>query len=135
MTSGKTTKITGNHTYGLSLRILKGFLEVNGYTNNLSRASLLDLAAKLAATFNDQALGIKFLLKEEPVKQINSILRRPSQLSNDQKLNYLSKAYEAVKDFSPEIIKRLVISVMKNKRCLLPIRMVASLRIFAVTYL
>ncbi|HOH18014.1 MAG TPA: TldD/PmbA family protein, partial [Bacilli bacterium] len=37
MTSGKTTKITGNHTYGLSLRILKGFLEVNGYTNNLSR--------------------------------------------------------------------------------------------------
>jgi len=107
MTSGKTTKITGNHTYGLSLRILKGFLEVNGYTNNLSRASLLDLAAKLAATFNDQALGIKFLLKEEPVKQINSILRRPSQLSNDQKLNYLSKAYEAVKDFSPEIIQTI----------------------------
>ncbi|MGD9605224.1 MAG: TldD/PmbA family protein [Bacilli bacterium] len=107
MTSGKITKITGNHTYGLSLRILKGFLEVNGYTNNLSRESLLDLASKLAATFNGQPLGIKVALVEEQAKNINPIIKKPSQLTNDEKTAYLTKAYDAVKDFSSEITQTI----------------------------
>lgn len=103
MTSGKTTKVTSSHTYGLSLRILKGFLEVNGYTNNLSKASLLDLANKLAATFNASPLGINVHLKEEAIVNFNPIIQKPSGLTNDQKLHYLTKAYEAVKDYSSEI--------------------------------
>ena len=45
MTSDKVTKANSGHTYGASIRILKGYLEVNGYTNDFSKESLLNLAS------------------------------------------------------------------------------------------
>ncbi len=107
MTSGKTTKITSNHTYGASLRILRGFQEVNGYTNNLSRESLLDLATKLSATFHDDPLQIQVHLVEAKVKNINPITRKPSSLTNEEKLSYLNKAYQALSHYSSEITQTI----------------------------
>lgn len=107
MTSGKVTKITSNHIYGAALRILRGFQEVHGYTNDLRKSSLLQLAKKLAGTFSDQPLGIKVALKEAQAPNNNPIVRAPALVSNEQKIEYLNRTYRAIADYSPEITQIL----------------------------
>ena len=103
MTSDKVTKITSSQTYGVAIRLLKGFQEVNGFTNDFSQESLLALATKLAQTFNSEPLGIKFELEELHFENKHPLLRKPSTLSNHEKLNYMNRVYESLKEYSPEI--------------------------------
>ena len=103
MTSGKVTKVTSNHTYGVSIRILKGYYEVNGYTNDFSRESLLALANKLAGSFTDEARVKEVVLTETEVKNNNPVKRYPETVTNAEKIAYMQRVYDALKDFSPEI--------------------------------
>lgn len=103
MTSGKVTKVTSNHTYGVSIRILKGYYEVNGYTNDFSRESLLALANKLAGSFTDEARVKEVVLTETEVKNNNPVKRYPETVKNAEKIAYMQRVYDALKDFSPEI--------------------------------
>ena len=103
--TGKITKADGNHLYGASLRILKGSLEVSGYTNDLSKDSLLALAEKLAAAFADGKFVDAAPLEEKRVDTRHPILRKPLSLSAQDKIKYLDSAYQAIKDYSPEIVQ------------------------------
>ena len=85
MTSGKVTKVTSNHTYGVSIRILKGYHEVNGYCNDFSRESLLALADKLAGSFTEEAKIKEVVLTETEVKNINPVQRYPEAVTNAEK--------------------------------------------------
>lgn len=112
-TLDEVTKVSGSHTYGASIRILKGALEVNGYTNNFSKESLMALASKLAAALGGEPLGIKVKLEEVEVKNNHPVLRKPSSLTNEEKLNYLDKFYQAVRDYDKEITQ--IISSIRDE--------------------
>jgi len=105
LTAGKITKAYGNHLYGASLRILKGSLEVSGYTNDLSRESLLVLAEKLAAAYSEKRIAQSAALTSERVKPRHLIVKKPDNLSASEKVGYLLKAYNAIVDYSPEIVQ------------------------------
>lgn len=112
-TSDEVTKVSSGHVYGASLRILKGSLEVNGYTNNFSKDSLMALATKLAGAISGENLNIKFKLEEVEVNNFNKIKVLPSSLTNDAKLKYLSDFYNSVKDYSAEVTQ--IISSIRDE--------------------
>ncbi len=103
MTSGMVTKVTSNHTYGVSIRILKGFYEVNGYTNDFSRESLLALSKKLAGSFTEEAQISEVLLTESEVEDNNPIERSPKDVTNSEKIYYMTRIDDALKGYSSEI--------------------------------
>lgn len=113
MTSDKVTKANSGHTYGASIRILKGYLEVNGYTNDFSKESLLNLASKLASSFTEENENVEVALVEQEVVNNNPVVRRPEALSSADKIAYMQKAHEAIKDYSPEITQ--IISVVRDE--------------------
>lgn len=113
MTSGKVTKVTSNHTYGVSIRILKGYHEVNGYCNDFSRESLLALADKLAGSFTEEAKIKEVVLTETEVKNINPVQRYPEAVTNAEKIAYLQRIDDALKGYSPEITQ--VISNLRDE--------------------
>lgn len=108
MTSGKVTKVTSNHVYGVAIRILKGSLEVNGYTNDFSKESIINLAKKLAASFHQQPLDIKFALTKMLVNNNNPVIKKPSSLTNEEKIKYMEEVYQAAKEYSNEITQIIV---------------------------
>lgn len=103
LTSGKVTNANSVNLHGASIRILKGFKEVSGYTNDFSEESLMKLAKEVSGALDGEDLNIQFELKEEKPCEIVTSIRKPSSLSNEEKINYLLKTYNAIKDFSDEI--------------------------------
>ena len=112
-TSEEVTKASSSHVYGASIRILKGSLEVNGYTNNFSKESLMALASKLAGAISGENLNIKFKLEEVEVENNNRVKVLPSSISNDKKLKYLNDFYNAAKDYSNEVTQ--IISSVRDE--------------------
>lgn len=103
LASGKVRNASSNNLHGASIRILKGFKEVSGYTNDFSETSLMKLAKEVSGALEGEDLNIQFELKEEkPCENVASI-RKPSSLSNEEKISYLLKTYDAIKDYSDEI--------------------------------
>ena len=117
LTAGKITKANGNHLFGASLRVLKGTNEVSGYTNDLSRESLLALAGKLAEAYSGTRLLSAKPFAESKDETRHAILRKPASLSAAEKVGYLFKAYDAVKDYSPEIVQIIVVCAMTPRKC------------------
>lgn len=103
LTSGKVSNANSVNLHGASIRILKGFKEVSGYTNDFSEESLMKLAKEVSGALDGEDLNIQFELKEEKPCEIITSIRKPSSLSNEEKINYLLKTYNAIKDFSDEI--------------------------------
>ncbi|MFA5766121.1 MAG: TldD/PmbA family protein, partial [Bacilli bacterium] len=103
LTMGKMTKANTNHLHGVAIRILKGFQEVNGYTNDFSYESLEKLALHLRSSIEGENLNIAFTLQEEKTPVITKPQRYPSSLSNQDKVSYMMKTYEAAKAYSPEV--------------------------------
>ena len=107
LTSGKVTQANTTNLHGVAIRILKGFKEVSGYTNDFSLESLLKLAKEVRGALNGEPLDIKFELKEEKANKIIEAVRKPSTVSNEEKVNYLLKTYNAIKDYSNEITQTI----------------------------
>lgn len=103
LTSGKVTKANTNHVFGAGIRVLKGFEEIYGYTNDVSLGGLLELASSLAKFFEGTKQDIEFELELEEVKNNHPVLRKPEDVTNEEKIAYMFKAYEAARDYSEEV--------------------------------
>ena len=103
LTMGKITKANTNHLHGVAIRILKGFQEVNGYTNDFSYESLKELALKLSGAIDGEDLKIEFSLNEEKAPEITDPKRMPSSLTSEQKVSYMNRVYESAKGYSDEV--------------------------------
>ena len=105
--SDRVDSIETCETYGVGIRILKGLEEVYGYTNDTSKESMLKLAEKLSKTFNSTPLNIKYELKEEYAKGGVNIKRPSSEVSIDEKLDYVWTIYNTIKNYSPLIAQAI----------------------------
>ena len=63
--------------FGCGIRILNGLSSVYGYTCNINRKSLLDLAGKLSKRFNEKRKIEVKELERIRVKKINKIAKNP----------------------------------------------------------
>ena len=108
MFGGKVENVSSNHIYGCGIRILKGAEETYGYTSDVTIDNLLALGKNLASSFDGKPLGIKYELKEEDApKHAVNIERLSKDVPAKEKISYLKKCYNAVKDYS-ELITQIV---------------------------
>lgn len=105
LTKSKVTKANTIKLHGVSIRILRGFEEVSGYTNDFSFESMKALAEKLCSAFpkDKNSKKIKFKLVEEKAPEITKAIKLPSRVKTKDKVGYLKRGYAALKNYSKEI--------------------------------
>ncbi len=103
--NGKVESVGGNETFGAGLRILKGLRSVYGYTSDLSPKSLLELASRLAQSYEGSPLFIVKSIQKMRVKNINPVTKHLNDVPATEKIAYLKKCYEATKAVDPRIVR------------------------------
>lgn len=93
------------HSYGAGIRLLKELQSVYGYTNDVSKKGLLELAKNLANSFSgEQTLFVKDL-KVKNVKNIHPHELPHASVSSDEKIAYLKKGDEAMRNLDKRIVR------------------------------
>jgi len=109
MLSGKVDQASGRHLYGAGIRILKEKQEVYGYTSECSEKGLLALAENLRTAYDAAPLPCTFTLTEEDASgHCVRIDRESKTVSPEEKITYLRIADDAIKDYDPRIVQRIV---------------------------
>ena len=103
--NGKVDISSINQLYGAGVRLLKGLQSVYGYTNDVTKKGLLDLATFLSASFTgEQTLKVESL-KVKNVKNRHPHLRPHALEDSKTKIDYLKKGDKALKEVSPKIVR------------------------------
>lgn len=112
------SKSVTNVIHGASIRILDGTNEVFGYVNDWSVESLLNLADKLSAGINNaNKTEVLEFNKQEERNIINPIIK-PETISNDKKIEILSKISNGIKNYSEEIVQAIAMISDKEQHIL-----------------
>ena len=90
---------------GVGIRILKDLQEAYGYTNEVNEESLMELATRLAGSYNDSPLGIKFELEFKETPKMSTITRYSKDIANAEKTKYLAEISDAAYAYSPMIVQ------------------------------
>lgn len=101
--------------YGAGIRLMRGVRQVYGYTSDLSEKTLVELAAKLAASFDGARVlsASEFTAVENP--NIHKPEREHSSLSVAQKIEYLKRGEKAIYDTSPLIINAKCVAIENDE--------------------
>ena len=103
LVNGKVENAVGGRSYGVGIRIFKGFRSIYSYCNSSELGALKDTAHKAAAALNDSPLEIDINLVERINKNISPIIYVPSNILNEKKITILKDAYKVAKEYSDEI--------------------------------
>ena len=90
---------------GVGIRILKDLQEVYGYTNEVDEESLMELASRLASSYNDKPLEIKFELNDVETPKMSTITRYSKDIPNHEKVKYLVQISDSAYAYSDKIIQ------------------------------
>lgn len=113
LTKDKVTKANTNCIYGIGVRILNGREEVYGYTNDMDYNKINNLAKTLAASFSGEPKNIEFSLDEMKYDNKTTVIKKPNDFSNSDKINLLKSAFFGASLVSEEITQ--VISTITDK--------------------
>ncbi len=103
--NGKVEAVGGGLSFGAGIRILRGIRSVYGYTSDLSPKSLLDLAAKLAGSYDGERQIEVTSVKKQKVKIINPIVNPVLETPAEEKIAYLKECYEITASVSPKLVR------------------------------
>ena len=92
---------------GIGLRIAKGLYSVYGYTNDLSRDSVLTLAKKLRASFSGEKQEV-VPLGELMVGKHHKVKILPTTVESEKKVSLVLEAAKEAKDYDEEITQTQV---------------------------
>ena len=103
--SGKIETVGTRQGFGAGIRILQKFRSVYGYTSDLSKKSLIKLAADLSASFEgERQIEVKNITKGK-FKNINPIKTHLMDVPADTRIAYLKECYEATKSVDPRLVR------------------------------
>ena len=117
--NGKVENSVGGRTYGIGIRIFKGFKSVYAYTNNNTLTSLLNVAQKAALALGELKEEKMIVLHERETINFNKILISPSSVELNKKIGVMKIAYNAAKDYHSEIAQVGVGYVDKEQNILI----------------
>ena len=102
---GKVENAIGGRSYGIGIRIFKGFNSVYAYTNDNSLASMLDTAKKAALALGkvDNEEKMVVINNSKPITNINPIKLYPNSVDYQDKIKVMKTAYKSAKDYNSEI--------------------------------
>lgn len=117
--NGKVENSLGGRSYGIGIRIIKGFKSVYAYTNNNSLTSLLDVAHKAALALGEAAEEKDIVLHSKKIINSHPIIYIPSSIELNKKIGVMKVGYNAAKDFHSEISQVAVSYVDKEQNVLI----------------
>lgn len=100
--------IENEELYGVGLRLLIGDKETYGYTNDLSKESLLKLARKVRSGFNETQKIFDFDFKTEAYNDVINIKRKNKDIPYSEKIPYLKEVSDTIYGYSPLITQAKV---------------------------
>jgi TldD protein len=121
LVDGKVDDAIGGRSYGIGIRIFKGFNSVYAYTNNNSLSSLLDTAYRAALALGEikESSSNPIILNEKNITTIHPIIYYPKDVAYDKKIGILKSAYGAAKSFSEEISQVVASYADKEQKVLI----------------
>lgn len=121
LVDGKVDDAIGGRSYGIGIRILKGFNSVYAYTNNNSLNSLLDTAYRAALALGEvkENSNSEIVLDEKKIVTIHPIIYYPKDVAYDRKIAIIKSAYGAAKNFSDEISQVVASYADKEQKVLI----------------
>ena len=114
--NGKVETASSNAMCGVGLRLLKENQCVYGYTNNLSKKGLLDLANSLNKSFHDKRLLTVDHLDMIRVKNKNPITRSYDDVPLEERIALLREGIEEIDSLKDPRIVRTIASFSSNHR-------------------
>ena len=103
LVDGKVQDAIGGRSYGIGIRIFKGFKSVYAYTNNNSLNSLLETAYRAALALGEVKEEKTIILNEKKIETIHPIIYYPKDVKYEQKIAVLKNAYGGAKNYNDEI--------------------------------
>ena len=117
---GKVENAIGGRSYGIGIRIFKGFKSVYAYTNNNSRESLLETAYRAALALGEvKEKEGNIILNEKKITTIHPIIYYPKDVMYDKKITVLKSAYGGAKNYNSEISQVVASYVDKEQNVLI----------------
>ena len=117
---GKVENAIGGRSYGIGIRIFKGFKSVYAYTNNNSRESLLETAYRAALALGEvKEKEGSIILNEKKITTIHPIIYYPKDVLYDKKITVLKSAYGGAKNYNSEISQVVASYVDKEQNVLI----------------
>lgn len=117
--NGKVENSLGGRSYGIGIRIFKGFKSVYAYTNNNSLTSLLDVAHKAALALGGVREEKDIVLHSKNIINAHPVIYIPSSIELNKKIGVMKTAYNSAKDFHSEISQVAVSYVDKEQNVLI----------------
>jgi TldD protein len=100
----KVENALGGRTYGVGIRIFKGFKSVYAYTNDNSIIGLLDTANKAALALGELKEEKSIVLNNNrTVNNIHHIKLYPEDIDYNKKIQVMKNAYKSAKEYSSDI--------------------------------
>ena len=103
--NGKVEQDTVSHTYGAGIRLLNKLQSVYGYTNDVTKKGLLELANNLAKSFNEPRVLTIDALKTKKVRDMHHRERLSKDVPTQEKVDYLKLGDKVMSEFDPRIIR------------------------------
>lgn len=107
---GRVEKVASVRVFGVGVRIALKLQSVYGYTNSQNPKDLLKLASDLSASFNNEALTKRVPLGELEVGKRHQVKKNPKDVSQEEKVALMQKAYKAAKEYD-EVIQQVAINL------------------------
>jgi TldD protein len=101
--SNEIQSVNNSKTFGVGVRVAKGYQRVYGYTNSPEEKDLVQLASNLAQSFPGEPVGITFELEELKKGDAHKIKLFPSEVPVEDKVAIVKRANIAARDYSEEI--------------------------------
>ena len=120
LVDNKIENALGGRSYGVGIRIFKGFKSVYAYTNDNSLSSLLDTAYKAALALGSLKEETNIILNNsKTLNNIHHIKLYPDKVGYKQKIGIMKTAYKSAKDFSNYISQVSVSYIDKDQKILI----------------
>lgn len=109
MLSSKVERVHNSRTFGIGIRVAKGFHSVYGYTNSNTEEDLLKLANDLAQSFPGSQEKKEIVLGELKVGTSHKSRILPSTVEMKDKITLLKRADKAAREYS-EVINQVMVN-------------------------
>ena len=103
--NGKVETCGSSKSYGVGIRILKELRCVYGFTSDLSKKSLMELALGLASSYQGKPLFTVKDIRKNKFKNVNRVKRHIKDVSTDEKIEYLRNCYKATAEVDPRLVR------------------------------
>lgn len=115
----KVESALGGRSYGIGIRIFKGFKSVYAYTNDNSLTGLLDTAHKAALALGELKENRTVVINNNlTFENIHRIEKYPNVVGYDKKINIMKTAYKSAKEYSTDISQVTVSYMDKDQKIL-----------------